>query len=46
MKCQSLFSVKNKNIINLSSAESIQRVVKVKVKHAANTDLRLTISPY
>ena len=30
MKCQSLFSVKNKkNIINLASAESAQRVMKV-----------------
>ena len=32
MKCQTLFSGKNKkNIINLSSAENAQRVVKVKV---------------
>ena len=32
MKCQSLFSGKNKkNIINLSSAEFAQRVVKVKL---------------
>ena len=32
MKCQILFSGKNKkNIINLSSAENAQRVVKVKV---------------
>ena len=31
MKCQILFSGKNKkNIINLSSAENAQRVVKVK----------------
>ena len=31
MKCQTLFSGKNKkNIINLSSAENAQRVVKVK----------------
>ena len=31
MSCQSLFSGKNKkNIINLSSAESAQRMVKVK----------------
>ena len=35
MKCQILFSGKNKkNIINLSSAENAQRVVKVKVVHA------------
>ena len=33
MTCQILFSGKNKkNIINLSSAENAQRVVKVKVK--------------
>ena len=33
MKCQILFSGKNKkNIINLSSAENAQRVVKVKMK--------------
>ena len=33
MKCQILFSGKNKkNIINLSSAENAQRVVKVKGK--------------
>ena len=32
MKCQILFSGKNKkNIINLSSAENAQRVVKVKL---------------
>ena len=32
MRCQILFSGKNKkNIINLSSAENAQRVVKVKV---------------
>ena len=32
MKCQILFSGKNKkNIINLSSAENVQRVVKVKI---------------
>ena len=32
MKCQILFSGKNKkNIINLSSAENAQRVVKVNV---------------
>ena len=32
MKCQILFSEKNKkNIINLSSAENAQRVVKVKI---------------
>ena len=31
MKCQILFSAKNmKNFVNLSSAESAQRVVKVK----------------
>ena len=34
MKCQILFSGKNKkNIINLSSAENAQRVVKVKAPH-------------
>ena len=34
MKCRILFSGKNKkNIINLSSAENAQRVVKVKVIH-------------
>ena len=32
MKCQILFSGKNKkNIINLSSAENAQRVVKIKL---------------
>ena len=32
MKCQILFSVKNKkNIINLSSAENTKRVVKAKL---------------
>ena len=30
MKCQSLFSWKNNNIINLSSAKLAHRVVKVK----------------
>ena len=35
MKCQILFTGKNKkNIINLSSAENAQRVVKVKTYHA------------
>ena len=34
MKCQILFSGKNKkNIINLSSAENAQRVVKVNQKY-------------
>ena len=34
MKCQILFSGKNKkNIINMSSAENAQRVVKVKMSH-------------
>ena len=34
MKCQILFSGKNKkNIINLSSAENAQRVVKVNIDH-------------
>ena len=34
MKCQILFSGKNKkNIINLSSAENAQRVVKVNLDH-------------
>ena len=34
MKCQILFSVKNKkNIINLLSAENAKRVVKVKDKN-------------
>ena len=34
MKCQILFSGKNKkNIINLSSAENVQRVVKVNMQH-------------
>ena len=34
MKCQILFSGKNKkNIINLSSAENAQRVVKVNGKY-------------
>ena len=37
MKCQILFSGKNKkNIINLSSAENAQRVVKVNVVDADN----------
>ena len=31
MKCQILFSGKNKKNINLSSAENAQRVVKVKL---------------
>ena len=39
MKCQILFSGKNKkNIINLSSAENAQRVVKVKYRD--------TLTPY
>ena len=38
MKCQTLFSGKNKkNIINLSSAENAQRVVKVKPIVASTT---------
>ena len=38
MKCQILFSGKNKkNIINLSSAENAQRVVKVKKKCGTST---------
>ena len=37
MKCQILFSGKNKkNIINLSSAENAQRVVKVKLQENYN----------
>ena len=37
MKCQILFSGKNKkNIINLSSAENAQRVVKVKIHSQIN----------
>ena len=33
MKCQILFSGKNKkNIINVSSAENAQRVVKIKIR--------------
>ena len=36
MQCQSLFSGKNKkNIINVSSAELAQRVVKVKARDFA-----------
>ena len=36
MKCQILFSGKNKkNIINMSSAENAQRVVKVKKRKYA-----------
>ena len=49
MKCQILFSGKNKkNIINLSSAENAQRVVKVneehKKKNIPNCRLRKFIS--
>ena len=34
MKCQIMFSGKNKkNIVNLSSAENAQKVVKVKSMH-------------
>ena len=33
MKCQNLFSGKNKNIIDLSSAALAQRVIKVKYEH-------------
>ena len=43
MKCQILFSGKNKkNIINLSSAENAQRVVKVKapITTAADDNLK------
>ena len=37
MKCHILFSGKNKkNIINLSSAENAQRVVKVNIPHVDN----------
>ena len=40
MKCQILFSGKHtKNIINLSSAENAQRVVKVNGVHIHNTKL-------
>ena len=35
MKCQTLFSGKNKKNINLSSAENAQRVVKVNMGDAA-----------
>ena len=39
MKCQILFSGKNKKNINLSSAENAQRVVKVKtLKEHRNID--------
>ena len=42
MKCQILFSGKNKkNIINLSSAENAQRVVKVKEVYFLNTCIDL-----
>ena len=38
MKCQTLFSGKNKkNIINLSSAENAQRVVKVNPLNACHS---------
>ena len=41
MKCQSLFSGKNeKNIINLSSAESARRVVKDNVSFFYGSDLQ------
>ena len=45
MKCQILFSGKNKkNIINLSSAENAQRVVKVKdTSTLVGLDIRLTM---
>ena len=47
MKCHILFSGKNKkNIINLSSAENAQRVVKVKVliTTAANDNIVCILS--
>ena len=41
MKCQILFSGKNKkNIINLSSAENAQRVVKVNVRKGHTVPLK------
>ena len=45
MKCQILFSGKNKkNIINLSSAENAQRVVKVNESILSKTSI--TSQPY
>ena len=42
MKCQILFSGKNKkNIINLSSAENAQRVVKVKLHTSIGIEMDL-----
>ena len=45
MKCQILFSGKNKkNISILSSAEAAQRMVKVKLKAVSDLELHLTQS--
>ena len=47
MKCQILFSGKNKkNIINLSSAENAQRVVKVKALSKVEADNILILFIY
>ena len=49
MKCQILFFLKNKkNIINLSSAENAQRVVKVKAlrKSVADNILKFILSVF
>ena len=41
MKCQIQFSGKNKkNIINLSSAENAQRVVKVKKRYLCSVSIK------
>ena len=46
MKCQILFSEKNKkNIINLSSAENAQRVVKVKINKITLKFTNCTLVP-
>ena len=45
MKCQILFSRKKyKKLINLSSAELTQRVVKVQIKHNLNLKAPVTIA--
>ena len=48
MKCQILFSGKNKKNINLSSAENAQRVVKVNVERSIKHQVRLysTLEPF
>ena len=46
MKCQNLFSEKNKeSIISLSSAELVQRVVKIKYWYIFNFMIFMAWSP-